>query len=102
MSFEFRCSYLVKDSDLKDYIVEKKIEKVPMNFDKEFEKNLIEFVCKKNNSIWDYDDFFVKNSTKENGLSALQEKFLLAFVEVKEIKEKELFIESYIKHIKNE
>ncbi|EAW1708126.1 hypothetical protein AXM55_23880 [Salmonella enterica subsp. enterica] len=100
MSFEFRCSYLVKDSDLKDYIVEKKIDKMPA-INVEYQKKVIEFVCSKNNSIWDYDDCFIKNSIKENGLSAFEEKFLLAFIEVKEIKEKELFIETYIKHIKD-
>ncbi|HBT9008039.1 TPA: hypothetical protein MCM31_005253 [Klebsiella pneumoniae] len=101
MSFEFRCSYLVKDSDLKDYIVEKNIHKIPEINSVDFQKKVIEFVCNKNNSIWDYDDCFIKNSIKENGLSAFEEKFLLAFMEVKEIKEKELFIETYIKHIKN-
>ncbi|HCM9632089.1 TPA: hypothetical protein N5O23_004542 [Enterobacter hormaechei subsp. steigerwaltii] len=95
MSFEFRCSYLVKDSDLKDYIVEKKIDKIP-TIDVKYQKKIIEFICSKNNSIWDYEYCFLKDSIKENGLSAFEEKFLLAFIEVKEIKEKELFIETYI------
>ncbi|WP_213928507.1 hypothetical protein [Klebsiella variicola] len=94
MSFEFRCSYLVKDVDIENFVKDKKIKTLQQIKDYEdIERKIIWYVCNNNNQIWDQENNFVSNSIQENGFSKLEEKLLDAIANVYETSKTDLIFE---------